>query len=318
MYARKQTGKYSCDKCNTKIPAADLEAIYHSQLTGFLFSDDEIAAHLGRSDQSIAESERLLETRTEERDRIKRDMDRLYDLYFAGEIPKEGFGDKYQPLDQRLKQIEAERLDLQVKLDVGKIGKVSRDHMVSEARALHTRWPELSLERKRSIVQDITEEIVVGNEDVQIRLEFEPCPGMSVQKGTHQVGIAARMIVHQDHRARAQLQRPLDDLARIDRCMIDRAPGLHLVGDQDVLAVEEQDRGIPRWRCAPWLRCNSRSAPPRRTATGLFSIAVRDRRSGRRLNDLELRHHRIADAVDFEQPRARRRDRLGEAPENAR
>ena len=188
MYARKQTGKYTCDKCNTKIPAADLEAIYHSQLTGFLFSDDEIAAHLGRSNQSIAESEKLLETRTAERDRIRRDMDRLYDLYFAGEIPKEGFGAKYQPLDERLKQIEAERLDLQVKVDVGKIGKVSRDHMVSEARALHTRWPELSLERKRTIVQDITEEIVVGNEDVHIRLEFEPHPGMSVQKGTHQVG----------------------------------------------------------------------------------------------------------------------------------
>ncbi len=189
MYARKQTGKYTCDKCNTKIPAADLEAIYHSQLTGFLFSDDEIADHLRRSEQAIADREQLLEQRTAECDRIRRDIERLYDLYFNGEIPKEGFGDKFRPLDERVRQIEAERLSLQVEIDVGKIGKINSDHMVAEARALHTRWPELSLERKRAIVQDITDEIVIGREEVHVRLEFEPgSPGMSVQKGTEQVG----------------------------------------------------------------------------------------------------------------------------------
>ena len=38
----------------------------------------------------------------------------------------------------------------------------------------------------------------------------------------------------------AQLQRPLDDLARIDRGVIDRAAILHFIGDQMVLAVQEQ------------------------------------------------------------------------------
>ena len=189
MYARKQTGKYSCDKCNLKIPAADLEAIYHSQLTGFLFSDAEIAAHLDQSDQAILENENLLQSRTDERDRIKRDMEKLYDLYFAGEIPKEGFGTKYQPLDERVRQIEAECLDLQVKIDVGKIAQVNRDHMLTEARALHTRWPELSLEQKRDIVQAITDEIVIGKEEVDIRLQYAPPPPVNrVEKGTHQVG----------------------------------------------------------------------------------------------------------------------------------
>ena len=188
MYARKQTGKYSCDKCNLKIPAADLEAIYHSQLTGFLFSDAEIAAHLDHSDQLILENEKLLLSRSDERERIKRDMEKLYDLYFAGEIPKEGFGEKYRPLDERVHQIDAECLDLQVKIDVGKIAQVNRDHMLSEARALHTRWPELSLEQKREIVQTITEEIVVGKEEIDIRLQYLPDSGRRVEKGTHQVG----------------------------------------------------------------------------------------------------------------------------------
>jgi len=188
MYARKQTGKYSCDKCNLKIPAADLEAIYHSQLTGFLFSDAELAAHFDDSDQKISEFEKLIQLLSEERSRVKREMDHLFQLHFDGEIPKEGFGLKYQPLDERLKQIEVEQLDLQVKIDVGKIARINREHMLSEARALHTRWPQLSLENKRDIVQAITDEIIVGKEEVDIRLQYLPDPGRSAQKGTHQVG----------------------------------------------------------------------------------------------------------------------------------
>lgn len=188
MYARKRSGKYSCAKCNLKIPAADLEAIYHSQLTGFLFSDAELAAHLDDSEQKILEFEQLIQTRTEEYGRIKREMDHLFQLYFDGQIPKEGFGVKYQPLDERLKQIEREKLDLQVKIDVGKIAKINRDYMLSEARALHTRWPELSLENKKEIVQAITDEIIVGKEEVDIRLQYLPDLGKSAHKGTYQVG----------------------------------------------------------------------------------------------------------------------------------
>lgn len=188
MYARKRSGKYTCGSCNLKIPADDLEAIYHSQLTGFLASDEDISAYLNRADHSLAEYEGLIDARSEERNRVKKDMDRLYDLYFAGEIPKEGFGTKYAPLDERLKQIETDLADLQAKLDVGRINKVNRDLVVSEVRALHDRWPSLSHADKRDIVQAITDEIVVDKEAVDIRLQYLPEAGLSAHKGTHEVG----------------------------------------------------------------------------------------------------------------------------------
>ena len=40
------------------------------------------------------------------------------------------------------------------------------------------------------------------------------------------------MIVHQDHRGGGKLERSLDHLARIDRCVIDGAGLLLLVGDE--------------------------------------------------------------------------------------
>jgi hypothetical protein len=54
-------------------------------------------------------------------------------------------------------------------------------------------------------------------------------------------GIAAGVVVDKDHGGRAQFEGALDDLARIDRHMVDRADLLDLVGDELVLAVEEHD-----------------------------------------------------------------------------
>lgn len=188
MYARKQTGKYNCESCATKIPATDLEAIYHSQLTGFLFSDAEIAAYLDRSDGEIADNEAELKRRTNERDGVQREIDRLFELHLKDQIPTEGFGLKFQPLDNRLKQINADLIALQVKIDIAKINAVNRDHTLSEARGLHSRWPTLSLETKRDIVQAITDEIVVGREDIDIRLQYLSETGTRVDKGTYEVG----------------------------------------------------------------------------------------------------------------------------------
>src|SRR5689334_25431981 len=53
--------------------------------------------------------------------------------------------------------------------------------------------------------------------------------------------VAARMIVHQNYRRSAELERTVDDLARIDGRMIDRAARQHFVGDEYVLAIEEED-----------------------------------------------------------------------------
>ena len=53
--------------------------------------------------------------------------------------------------------------------------------------------------------------------------------------------IAAGVVMDEDDRAGVQLQGAADDLARLDRGMVDRAPVHHLVEDDGVLLVEEED-----------------------------------------------------------------------------
>ncbi len=58
--------------------------------------------------------------------------------------------------------------------------------------------------------------------------------------GVRRRRIAGRMIVHQDQRGRRQFERAFDHFARIDRGVIDGAGLLHLIGDELIALVEEQ------------------------------------------------------------------------------
>jgi len=118
------------------------------------------------------------------------------------------------------------------------------------------------------------------------------------------------MIVHQDKRASAVLQRPLDDLAGIDGRMIHCALGLHLVGDQDILAVEIEHAEF-LGRCARHGRhaIIDQRRPGRQGR--LADHPALGKARGCCLYDLELIEHRLAHAFDFHQAFPRRGDHFG-------
>lgn len=174
MYVPSNTPKYVCYKCRNKIPIVDLEGIFHEQLKSFFFSPDEIAQYLNQADAVIQEKKRLLEVLDTEQHTLQRDMDKLYELYLAGEIPKEGFGRKYRPLEERFKQLDDEIPELQGEVDFLKIQYLSSDEIVTEAKDLYTRWPGLPKEEKRKIVETITESIVIDSDEITINLNYLP------------------------------------------------------------------------------------------------------------------------------------------------
>jgi len=74
------------------------------------------------------------------------------------------------PLAERQRQLDDELPQLQAELDVLKIAHLSQEEVITEARDLYTRWPQLPAEEKRQIVETITERIVIGNGDVEIHI----------------------------------------------------------------------------------------------------------------------------------------------------
>ena len=94
------------------------------------------------------------------------------------------------------------------------------------------------------------------------------------------------VVVDEDQRARRKLQRAAHDLARVDGRVVDGAFLLHLVGDQLVLLVEEEDADVfpPFCFCCffKWLRETSPKRPLD-VPYGLFVLRFAIRNSATRL-----------------------------------
>ncbi|GAG99391.1 unnamed protein product, partial [marine sediment metagenome] len=176
MYVPSNSPKYTCYKCRNKIGTDDLEEVFHQQLKTFFFSSSEISNYLNKADNVIKEKEELLWSLTEEKHTIKKDMDKTYRLYLDDKITTDGFGIRYKPQEERLKQIEEKIPELQGEIDFLKIQYLSSDKILNEAKDLYSRWPELVSEEKRKIVENITEKIIIGTEDVTINLCYLPSP----------------------------------------------------------------------------------------------------------------------------------------------
>lgn len=195
MYVPSNTPKYVCYTCRNKIPIVDLEGVFQEQLTNFFFSPQEITEHLKQADAAFHEKEKLLASLEAERRKVTVEMDKTYRLYLDDGLDKEGFRARYQPLADRQKQIDAELPRLQAELDLMRIGHISSEEIVTEARDLFTRWPTLPVEEKRRIVETITDRIEVGKDEVSINLLYLPDISSSAldaaNKATRQHGFIA-------------------------------------------------------------------------------------------------------------------------------
>lgn len=183
MYVPSNTPKYVCWKCRNKIPIEDLEAVFHEQLKRFLLSPEEVAKYLENADQTIKEKALLLEAILKEKDQVRRNMDKVMKLYLQDQISSKGFAKEYQPLEERLVQLENQIPELQGELDFLKIKAASSDQIAKDAVNLYERWPELGPEEKRTIVEAITDKITIAENEIKIDLTYLPNPLENMANG---------------------------------------------------------------------------------------------------------------------------------------
>jgi site-specific DNA recombinase len=170
MRVRYRSVKYDCETCHNKIPTDDLEAVYREQLTGFLVSETDVAAHREAANDAMREKAQLIGRAESELKRNGSDEDELFRLYHEGAFPTADFGRRHRPLSERRAQLENELPRLQAELDVLRISTLSQEAALEDARDLANRWPGMAAEERRQIVEAITDRIVVGSEDVEINL----------------------------------------------------------------------------------------------------------------------------------------------------
>lgn len=176
MYVPSDSPNYKCYQCRNKIGVQDLDAVYHEQLKGFLDSPAEIAEYLEAADSRIKEKTARLETLQKELQKVQREMDEVYRMCIDHQISGQEFGDRYQPLEKRKEQLRDQIPSLQGEIDFLKIHLLSSNEILSEARDLHSRWPQLEHSEKRKIIESITDKIIIGTDEVTIDLCYLPAP----------------------------------------------------------------------------------------------------------------------------------------------
>jgi site-specific DNA recombinase len=172
MYVLSESGKYICRKCRNKISGPDLEEVFREQLRSFLVSPEDVARAIGQADEEIRGKEERLKGLEAEQTKVLAAMEKVHRAYVSDEISMEAYGRQYRPLEERLKGIEEELPRLQGEVDFLKVRFLARDEVLAESRDLFERWPALSLEEKRGIVEAIVEGIQIGKEEVEIDLSY--------------------------------------------------------------------------------------------------------------------------------------------------
>lgn len=74
-----------------------------------------------------------------------------------------------EAIDQSVAALEGEIAALQVTQD-------SSEEIVAGAQALYDRWDSLTHDQKASVINTITEEIIIGDRDIAIHLHYVPSP----------------------------------------------------------------------------------------------------------------------------------------------
>lgn len=180
MYVVSRSPKYVCLQCRNKIPVEDLEAVFVEQLKSFFLSREEITTHLDKADAGLSEKEELLEVKRRDAEKLQKEAERVYRLYVEEKLSPDDFSGLYTPLQARRKALDEEMAKSQAELDYLRVNRLSADEILSEADTLFTRWPKLAPEERRSVVESITERIVVGKgEQAPISIELAYLPTSS-------------------------------------------------------------------------------------------------------------------------------------------
>lgn len=175
MYHHPAGSSYKCSKCHkTKIQSGDIEEIYLGELKIFLLSDSHFDDFLSKAKQEISEMGKRLETFQKERKKIQADMDKKMELYMAGQIPKDRFGEYYNPLDLQLRQIENSIPQIESELDVLRMEEINGDAVKHDAKSMYERWNTLDKTAKRSFVEQVTSRITIGGDEIGIRFRYHP------------------------------------------------------------------------------------------------------------------------------------------------
>lgn len=172
MYHLSTSKKYVCKKCKRKIPRVDLDTIFKEQLRGLVLNEDELREKLNGARTKVGDIDSHIMALRNEVPKIEAKLEELLDLHSTGELPTLGFGKHYQPVFDRLEEIEKSIPELEGKRDALLVDADSTDQIIEDAKDLYSRFDDLDNKERREIVTAITNSITIDDDEISIDLKY--------------------------------------------------------------------------------------------------------------------------------------------------
>lgn len=170
MYVPSSNPKYTCKKCRRKIPTEDIEEIFKSQLKQFLLSEEDINNYYESSQAGVKDKERELNLVKEKIEKVKSKITKLFELHENNQIETQRFNEFYKAPNEQLLQLERTLPTLESEVKILKEHAKSSEFIIEEAKTLYDNWDDLGNDDKRKVVEAITKDIIVGDQEVHINL----------------------------------------------------------------------------------------------------------------------------------------------------
>ena len=174
MYVFHRDSAFACRPCKRQIMVSDIEEIYLEQLKTFLHTEVDPNVYLEHSESLIKQRETMLGKITEESAKLRKQMTELVNMRMNNELSRENFVEHHKPLEDRLKQLTDETPTLEAEITFLRVQAESSETVLQDAKTLYERWPIMTPDEKRTIVETITKSIIIEEQDITIKLSYMP------------------------------------------------------------------------------------------------------------------------------------------------
>lgn len=174
MYPYNSKSTYTCKSCKNKIPMLVIEEIFKEQLDSFVGSPDEIHKAVDQAREYLLDKKNQIQIMKSEVSNSKTQMDKVYNLYIDDKISADGFKEKYSPLEERVKSLEASIAEHEKDISESQLSKISAEGILNEGKNLSESWEKLDRESKRLLVENITEYITISENSINISFTYAP------------------------------------------------------------------------------------------------------------------------------------------------
>ena len=176
MIVPSQMFKYVCRPCNIRIPMDILEECFVEELAGVSLSESTQEERTTDVASKVASIDELTRSHEGTIQSVERDIDVLIDLYGKGALDESGFRKRSER--HQLRKVELlEELPRLVARREALLATLSQtEEAYKESRDILTRWPTLSRENKRLIIEAVLEQVIVNDDSVEFVFRFDPPP----------------------------------------------------------------------------------------------------------------------------------------------